>query len=119
MGRAARERNHSTGEHAGGRRKVMTSDLTKSEREILSALSEHGGLPTREVAKHVTYCAHSNRMRSAAVRTWLDRLKNHGLVDYLEDKVPHLHGHLPPHRSVYWVRTELGKKAVEAAEGEK
>jgi hypothetical protein len=78
--------------------------LNPRDYAILEVLSEDGGFLTSWVSKAIpiSYCDDNARMRSAAVRSWLLRLKDQGLVDYLDNQKP-----------VCWKRTKLGTKALE------
>lgn len=79
--------------------------LSSYDVEILEILAEDGGFMTRDVAKGVTFFGSNTRQHSGAVRAWLMRLKEFGLVDTLDDQKP-----------VCWKRTPEGTRALEEHE---
>ena len=79
---------------------VLIGYVTKTQIEILSALDEHSGLLTRSVAQHVSLFSDNARMRSGAVRSWLNIMKKRGWVEFLDDQKP-----------VCWKRTAVGTAA--------
>lgn len=81
------------------------TDLTPTERQILSVLDERGGLPTGRVAKLVPDKLDIGAQRySRDMRMALTSLCGRGLVDRLDDQKP-----------VCWVRTPAGTEALAKA----
>jgi len=71
--------------------------LTDYEKKVLAALDEHGAMMTSDVATAVRpMFGNSNRMHSAAVRSWLLSLEKQGLVRRLDNQEP-----------VFWLRAAL------------
>jgi len=82
-------------------------DLSQSEREILSCLSEDGGFTTGQVSRlaFISYGMTNRRARGHAIRGWLLEMKSRGLVEFLDDQKP-----------VCWKRTPAGSAAWLSAE---
>lgn len=76
--------------------------LTSTTRALLEVLDEGCGLMTGQVSRRAKFSYGGNaRMRSGAVRSWLNNLKAEGLVDLLDDQKP-----------VCWKRTPAGTRAL-------
>lgn len=80
-------------------------NLTKSDLKILAVLSEHGGFTTGEVSRAAFPDESNRRIRSGAVRSWLDIMFREGLVTHLDDQKP-----------VCWIRTPKGTVALHYAQ---
>ena len=75
--------------------------LTDNDIAILRCLNESGGLLTRRVANQVPFFGANRHQHSAAVRSWLLRLKKYGLVRLLDNEKPDC-----------WTRTPAGTEAL-------